>query len=119
MSTIEIRDGIIIGTVGGAAAGIALSTFEIIKSRIGETRDKRAAYNWLKANTAQEPGQQYRSTKEIASWTNLTVDRAKYICSIHPKILLNPGTSLDQDDLWSIYDRGNNSIYEKRGLASP
>ncbi|MBU6142112.1 hypothetical protein KGO95_03285 [Patescibacteria group bacterium] len=116
MSSIEIWDGIIIGAVGGAAAGIALSLFELLKSRIAEERDKRAVYRWLVANTTPKPGEQYRSTKEIASWTNLTMERARYICSVHPQILMNARTSEDMDDLWSVHDRGNISIYEKRGL---
>ncbi|MBU6142163.1 hypothetical protein KGO95_03575 [Patescibacteria group bacterium] len=118
MSSIEIWDGIIIGAVGGAAAGIALSLFELLKSWIAEEADKRKAYRWLVANTTPKPGGQYRSTKEIASWNNLTVERTRYICSVHPQILMNAGTSEDMDDLWSVHDRGDKSVYEKRGLRS-
>ena len=117
-ASVEIESGIIIGAVGGAAAGIALSCFELLKSKISEECDKRKVYQWLAANTTPKPGEQYRSTKEIASWTNLTVERTRYICSIHPRIMLNANTSMDMDDLWSIHDRGDQSVYEKRGLLS-
>lgn len=117
-SNIEIWDGIVIGAVGGAAAGIALSCFELLKSEIIEWHDKRKVYRWLVANTTPEIGEQYRSTKEIASWTNLTLERALYICSIHPKIFMNVRTSQDMYDFWSIYDRGNQSVYEKRDMRS-
>ena len=53
-------------------------------------------------NTGDDQGNAYRSTRAIASWTNLTEDRVRYICSIDDRIFLSTG---EREDLWSLYEK--------------
>ncbi len=111
----DIWDGIVIGGAGGAIAGLTVSLVHYLHRKTIEFIEKRRVYNWLKDNTSNEEGKRYRSTRAIASWNNLTEDRVRYICSIHEKIYLSTG---EREDLWSLYERGDRSIYEKRGVVS-
>lgn len=95
----EILNGIIVGGVGGAAAGIMLAVISWVSTKCLERADKTRIYNWLKAHTSDESGKQYRSTRAIASWTNLTEDRVRYICSIHNLIYLSTG---EKEDMWGL-----------------
>ena len=104
-----------IGGAGGAIAGLTVSLVHYIHRKTVEFIEKRRVYNWLKENTTNEEGKRYRSTRAIASWNNLTEDRVRYICSIHKKIYLSPG---EREALWSLYERGDRSVYEKRGVVS-
>ena len=115
MAEMSVTDGIIIGAVGGAFAGITVRLAGFAYSKIDEWRHKRRVHRWLLNNTANEDGKRYRSTRAIASWNNLTEDRTRYICSVHEKIYLSTGT---QEDMWSIYERGDRGVNEKRGLPS-
>lgn len=115
MADMSVMDGIIIGAVGGAFAGVTVWLVQLAHTKIDERRHQRRVYEWLLNNTLNEDGKQYRSTRAIASWNNLTLDRTRYICSVHEKIYLSTGT---QEDMWSIYERGDRSIYEKRGVLS-
>lgn len=111
----DIKGGIIIGGAGGAIAGFTVLSLQFLSNWINEQTHKHRVYEWLKKNTSDEGGKEYRSTRAIASWNNLTEDRVRYICSIHKKIFLSTGK---QEDMWSIYDHGNRSAYEKRGMRS-
>jgi hypothetical protein len=110
-----INDGIIIGGAGGAIAGI---TVWIVQYLHGKSRDcihGKRVYNWLKKNTSNNAGERLRSTRAIASWNNLTEDRVRYVCSIHDNIFLSTGK---KEDMWSIYDREEKSVYEERGIRT-
>jgi hypothetical protein len=98
-----IWDGIIIGGAGGAIAGVTVALTKYIHTKTVEYIEKRRVHDWLVANTSDEIGNQYRSTRAIASWNNLTEDRARYICSIHKNIYLSTG---EKEDKWSLYGRG-------------
>ena len=115
MVDLSVEDGIIVGAVGGAFAGVSIWLVQLAHTKIDEWRDKRRVYKWLLRSTTKEKGNQYRSTRAIASWNNLTLDRTRYICSVHKKVYLSTGT---QEDMWSIYERGDRSIYEKQGIIS-
>ena len=111
----DIWNGIIIGGAGGAIAGLTVSLVGCLRSWGSQKIHQRRVYVWLLKRTSNEPGKQYRSTRAIASWNNLTEDRVRYICSVHKKIYLSTGP---KEDLWSLYDRGDRSVYEKRGMLS-
>jgi len=91
MSTLE---GIIVGTFGGAAAGLVIWFVQLGREKWREKKHKDRTYAWLykrtkqykdlTAGTPDDP--RWRSTIEIASYTNLTQDRVRYICSIHKEI---------------------------------
>jgi hypothetical protein len=98
----NIWDGIVIGGAGGAFAGLMVSFVAYITRKVKESNDKQCIYNWLKNNTTDEKGSQFRSTRTIASWNNLTEDRVRYICSIHEMIFLSTG---EREDIWSLYEK--------------
>ena len=110
-----VQDGIIIGGAGGAIAGVTVWIVQYLHGKtVGFIHGKRV-YNWLKENTSNKAGERLRSTRAIASWNNLTEDRVRYVCSIHKKIFLSTG---EKEDMWSIYDRKEKSVYEERGVRS-
>ena len=111
----NIWTGVEIGAAGGAIAGIMVYAVQYLHTKGKEWIEKRRVYRWLRRNTADEDGERFRSTRAIASYNNLTQDRVRYICSIHKKIHLSTG---DREDLWGLYDHGERSVYEKRGLRT-
>ena len=110
-----ISDGIIIGGAGGAIAGITVWIIQYVHTKVVEKNEKKRVYKWLLKNTSKELGNQFRSTRAIASWNNLTEDRVRYICSIDERIYLSTGSN---EGLWSIHERTQPSVYENRGITS-
>lgn len=98
----SVWDGIIIGGAGGAIAGLTVSFVAYISKKLKEWNEERLVYDWLKKNTSDETGSQFRSTRTIASWNNLTEDRVRYICSIHDSIFLSTG---EIEDMWSLHEK--------------
>jgi len=111
----SIQGGIVIGGAGGFIAGITVWMVQYIHSKWTEHRHKKRVYEWLRNNTSDSDGNRYRSTRAIASWNNLVEDRVRYVCSIHKKIYLSTGK---EEDRWSLYERGDRSVYENRGLRT-
>ncbi len=95
----DIIDGIIIGFFGGALASITTLFIQWLKEEIYICRDKKRIYNWLFEQKELKLEYEYRSTRTIASWTNLTEDRVRHICSLHKKIKLSVGV---KEDSWKI-----------------
>jgi hypothetical protein len=110
---LTIWNGIIIGAAGGAIAGLTVWIVQYSHTKWVERCEKDRVYKWLKENTSNEPGEQFRSTRAIASWNNLTEDRVRYICSIHNKIFLSTG---EREDMWGIFEHTPRSVYETRGI---
>lgn len=101
-----ILSGIVVGACGGFAAGIALSASQWLIKIIKERSDKKTLYNWLVKNSNNtEPD--FRSTRVLASYNNMTEDRVRYICCIHPLIHLSVG---DKPDMWSVIARTPKAI---------
>lgn len=100
MST--VIDGIIIGGAGGAVAGITVYSVQYLHQKINDRIDSSAIYKWLSENTEDEQGNRFRSTRAISSWTNLTQDRVRYLCSRHNKIYLSTG---QREDMWGVLQR--------------
>lgn len=109
--SINLWDGIIIGGIGGAFAGLTVWLVQSVKGKVMIEVHKKRVYNWLYERTKQYKGltvgspndPRWVSTIEIATFTNLTQDRIRYICSIHKKI--RPKM---EKDLWR-----NESLEEK------
>ena len=85
---ITVWNGIIIGGVGGAIAGVAVWLLNFLTEKITESRHKKRIYNYLYDKTKKGSIKQL-STLQIASYNNLTEDRVRYICSIHERIILS------------------------------
>lgn len=94
-----IVDGIVIGGVGGAIAGISVYFVSYMKSKIVERVHKKRILEWLKENSRKDGRNNLRTTRAIASWNNLTEDRVRYICSMYEEIYLSTG---ENDDLWGL-----------------
>jgi hypothetical protein len=92
--SLTVQDGIIIGAFGGALAGLTVWFVNLVKEWFIKRNDKNTVYNWLYQKTKSGKGltvgspndPRWVSTAEIACYTNLTMDRVRYICSIHEKI---------------------------------
>jgi hypothetical protein len=98
----EVWNGIIIGGAGGAIAGLTVAFVRYLHTKSLEETHKNRVYKWLKDNTSNKEGEQFRTTRAIASWNNITEDRARYICSTHKRIFLSTG---EKEDRWSLYER--------------
>ena len=103
MAQQEIIEGIIIGAIGGAAAGLTVSFVGYLHQKANECCDKCRVYSWLRNNTKDVEGERHRTTRTIASHNNLTEDRVRYICSIHNDIYLSTGA---EPDVWGVYGIG-------------
>lgn len=90
---------IISTSCGGAAAGLALYIVQIGHAAYKEWRDSKKVYEWMVEQAGPAHGWDFRSTRTISSYTNLTEDRVRGLCSNHPKIFLSTGK---QEDLWTI-----------------
>ena len=99
---VTVMDGIIIGGAGGAIAGITVYSVQYLHNKVVDLIESKRIYKWLKKNTSDERGKQFRSTRAIASWNNVTEDRTRYLCSKHKDIYLSTGK---EEDRWSIYSR--------------
>ncbi len=99
----SIWQGIVIGAVGGALAGLTVWGVGQLQRKWLERLHKYRIYSWLKTNLPDKDANEYRSTRAIASWNNLNEDRVRYICSIHDDIYLSTG---GKEDMWSIYGVG-------------
>lgn len=98
----DVWQGILVGAVGGACAGIAVKVVGGLVDLYRDCTDKKAVYDWFTNEEGGPTPPKFRTTRAIASWNDLTEDRARYICSRHPKIYLSTGA---QPELWSIQDR--------------
>jgi hypothetical protein len=101
----ELINDIISTSFGGAAAGLALYGAQALFSWVGVKRDACRVYRWMKAGV-QSDKDTYRSTRAIASYTNLTEDRVRFVCSYDDRIHLSVG---DKPDMWSLEGRGRKS----------
>lgn len=98
----SVIDGVIIGGAGGAIAGLTVYMVQHLHNKFLDLIDSKQIYNWLQENTADERGRRWRSTRAIAGYNNLTIDRVRYLCSRHQKINLSVG---GKEDIWTIFPR--------------
>lgn len=98
---VSIWQGIIVGAVGGACAGLTVALISWAARWVGEYWDRRSIYAWLEQEK-NRGGQAFRSTRTIASWNNLTEDRVRHLCSQDERIFLSTG---EREDMWSIESR--------------
>ena len=100
MEESKIISGIVIGACGGTAAGLAVYITKLIHEKIIFCIEAKRIYKWLGSNTTTEMGKEFRSTRAIASWNNVTEDRARFVCSNYEKIYLSTG---QQEDMWGVH----------------
>ena len=97
MST--VTEGIAIGAAGGALAGLTVWVVGYLHMKAVECLHKQRVYSWLKDNIHDEDGKHFRTTRAIASWTNLTEDRVRYICSVDTRISWSTGPN---ENRWTL-----------------
>ncbi|WP_287029999.1 hypothetical protein [Pseudomonas sp. UBA6310] len=90
------------GAAGGAVAGLVLYGVQCAHVALRDRRDSKRIYKWMLLQRGPEHKWSYRSTRTIASYTNLTEDRVRYLCSHHPRITLSTGR---EEDMWSLEEQ--------------
>jgi hypothetical protein len=91
----SLWQGIFVGASGGAMVWL----LNITREEYFKYRDKKRVYDFLiNQGKKTPPAPDWRTTRVIASFTNLPEDRVRYICSIHEKIARN---ALD-NEVWGL-----------------
>jgi len=106
----EFLQWLTIGAVGGAAAGLAVWGFQILRDEYLMVRDKKRVFNWLAAVLQNQEDFKWRSTHAISSYTNLPEDRVRFICSKHKKIC----RSDKENERWGLW--GFSRLRDESGL---
>lgn len=97
-----VWSGIMVGAAGGAVAGMILWIIGRLNEYEIEWREGRRIFKWLDGVTsASDAKSKWRSTRAIASFTNLTEDRVRFLCSRHTRIVL----STKEKEMWGIAGR--------------
>ena len=104
-TAVTILDGITIGGVGGAIAGLMVWCTKQLTAYWEKEKDCKTVYGWLKDNTSKG-GIQFRSTRAIASHNNLTMDRVRYICSVDDRMFLS---TAKREDMWALHEHASRS----------
>lgn len=76
-----------------------------------KTREKKV-YLWLKENTENRAGKQFKTTPKISQGLGIDEDQIRKICTLSKRIYHRSG----ERDLWGIYSDQATSIYEERGM---
>jgi uncharacterized protein YaeQ len=94
-----IWEVIAIGIAISVGAWVVILIVKAIGRRIRECCDQKRVLKYLKDNSQDNNAWKFRSTRAIASYTNLTEDRVRYICNLHKKIRLSTG---EKEDMWEL-----------------
>lgn len=92
----KIIEGVIIGATGGSLAGIMVYLIQYFHQKVSDCTESERIRDWLQENTGKN---EWRSTRTIASWTNLPMDRVQYLCSQDTLVRLSTGAN---EDLWAL-----------------
>lgn len=91
----NVWEGVVIGASGGSIAGVTVYVIQYLHQKLRDSLEMRRINKWLKENST---GGRWRSTRAIASWTNLPEDRVQYLCSKDKQIKLSTG---ENEGLWA------------------
>lgn len=87
------------GAAGGAVAGIVVMAIQGFRAIWLDRRDANRVVKWLKEVTADQGEYRWRTTRAISSFTNLTQDRVRFVCSQDERIRLSTG---DEHEAWGL-----------------
>lgn len=107
----DVWQGIVIGAAGGAVAGLVLWLVELLREYEQECRERRRVFRWLDEVTAPDDALNWRKTRSIASYNNLTEERVRYLCSHDPRIVLSVG----EHEVWGV--KGRARPEDDQGIA--
>jgi hypothetical protein len=102
----KIIEGVVIGATGGALAGITVYLIQYCHQKFVGCIESKRIRDWLQENTSKN---EWRSTRAIASWTNLSMDRVQYLCSHDKKIKLSTG---EKEDTWALRSKIQEKTFE-------
>ena len=102
----KIISGVIIGATGGALAGITVYVIQYLHQKIADYIESKRIRDWLQENAGRN---EWRSTRTIASWSNLPIDRVQYLCSQDKLVKLSTG---ENEDLWALRSKIPEATYE-------
>jgi hypothetical protein len=102
----KIVEGIVIGASGGSIAGITVYLIQTIHRKILDASESKRIRDWLQENTSKG---EWRSTRAIASWTNLPFERVQYLCSHDKKVKLSTG---EKEDMWGLRSKHPGAKFE-------
>lgn len=89
-----IWEGVVVGASGGSIAGVTVYLIQYLHQKLRDCLEMRRINKWLKENSI---GGNWRTTRAVASWTNLPEDRVNYLCSKSKEIKLSTG---DNEGVW-------------------
>ncbi|WP_457374486.1 hypothetical protein [Pseudomonas tolaasii] len=93
----------------GVAGAILVLAVQKGGSLLSNRRDSSVIYRWLESESKVAGSPDFRSTRAIASHTNLTEERVRLLCSTHTLIFLSTGT---EPDMWTIKERSRNPRHQ-------
>lgn len=102
----KIIEGIVIGASGGALAGVTVYLIQYFHQKLISSIETKRIYGWLNEECGRD---QFRSTRAIASWTNLPIERVQYLCSHDERIKLSTGTN---EDMWAPRSKISEATFE-------
>ena len=97
----DLQSGVIVGAAGGAVAGLILWIVSRLNQYEINWRQRRRIYKWLDKVTAPRGVKKWRKTRAIASFTNMTEERVRQLCSEDNRIDL----STRANEVWAIKGR--------------
>jgi len=107
---IEIEE-ILTGIAIAVSVAVILWLGHCIRGRITRKRKEKKIYSWLKENSENKAGEQFKTTNEISQALGIDGDQIRKVCTVSKRIFQRSG----KEDLWGIYSDKATSIYEERG----
>ena len=107
----DVLSQILIGVAVSVVAGLVFW----LPRKVRERRLKKRVFGWLVANTGDQAGYRFRSTRAIASGTSLSEEKVRALCASHQLIHLSTGK---KPDMWGVLGPDDPSVYEERGLLT-
>ena len=92
-------------------APVATVIIKWLFGNIAGKKKERKIYLWLKKNTEDRAGKQFKTTNEISQGLGIDEEKVKKICTLSKRIYQRS----DSIDSWGIYSNNATSIYEERG----
>jgi hypothetical protein len=99
------------GIVTAVISALTIGLLGWLGARLRAILDRRKVYQWLKANTKDEPHESHVDTVTLAKGTRLPEDRVRRACMSEERIY----HLMQEPEQWSVWRKDPQSIYEKRG----
>lgn len=109
-----INNAWVITIIGGIIVIFLMFIAKRIYTSLSNCLHNRKILNWLKDNTQDCAGKQFRNTEEITIGTGIRQEKVKTLCELHKKIY----QCQNKEGFWGLYGDREKSIYEERGLIS-